>query len=71
MWELGGNQSFVGAYMLLQPALFHSQGNYLLSPGGQDGVEGRFVEGGGGDIMWRDQEFKVTQVGALVAVEFL
>ena len=53
-----------GAYMLLQLALLHGQGNYLLSAGGQDGV-------GAGDIMWRDQEFKVTQVGALVAVEFL
>lgn len=66
--ELGENQSFVRAYMLLQPALLPSQGISLLSLGGQHGMEG---QNGRGDIIWRDQECKVTQVGALVAVEFL
>lgn len=44
--ELGGDQSFVGPYVLLQPALLHGQGNYLLSPGRQDGVAGAVLGGG-------------------------
>lgn len=44
--ELGGDQSFVGPYVLLQPALLHGRGNYLLSPGGQDGVAGAVLGGG-------------------------
>lgn len=34
--------------MLLQAALLHGQGNYLLSPGRQDGVEGWVWEEGRG-----------------------
>lgn len=46
--ELGENQSFVRAYMLLQPALLPSQGISLLSLGGQHGMEG---QNGRGDII--------------------
>lgn len=69
--ELGGDQSFAGACMFLQPALLSTRwGSYLLDR--RDGVTGAFLWGRSGvDIMWRDQEFKVTQVRAPVVVEFL
>lgn len=47
--ELGVNQSFVGPCMLLQPALLHGHGDYLVSAGGHGVAKG----GGGGVAFWR------------------
>lgn len=57
LWELGGNQSLVEAYMLFQPTSLVNQGTSFLTPGEQDGFERRGIScGEARNSKWRRLE---------------